>query len=51
MPPNPPHGAVSDHMNRASGNDVIASTTFSDARLVAASEASGEASRNRLMWL
>src|SRR5207249_10801158 len=49
MPPNPPHAAVSDHMNLASGNDVTVLTTFSDSRLVAASVESGEASRKKLM--
>ena len=38
-------------MNSASGNAVIACTTFKDARSVAASDASGDASRKRLMWL
>ncbi len=51
MPPKPPQFAVSDHMNSASGNAVIARTTSLEARLVAASDASGGASRNRLMWL
>ena len=51
MPPNPPHAAVSDHMNLASGNDATVLTTFSDSRLVAASVESGEASRKKLMWL
>src|SRR2546422_8443955 len=38
-------------MNLASGNDVTAFTTWSDALLVASSDASGEAAMNRLMWL
>src|SRR5207247_6788800 len=51
MPPNPPHDVVSDHMNLASGNERIALTTSSDARLVASSDASGAAAMNKLMWL
>ena len=51
MPPKPPQFAVSDHMNFASGNEVTARTTCSDARLVASSDASGDACMNRLMWL
>ena len=51
MPPKPPHEAVSDHMNCASGKAVIAFTTWSDARLVASSDASGAACMKKLMWL
>jgi len=51
MPPKPPKLPTSDHMNFASENDVIASTTFSDSLLTDASVASGEASKNRKMWL
>ena len=38
IPPNAPHGAVSDHMNSVSGKPRIAPTTLSDAACVAASE-------------
>ena len=51
MPPNPPQLAVIDHMNFASGKDVTAFTTWSDALLVASREASGDACMNRLIWL
>ena len=51
MPPKPPQAAVSDHMNSVSGKDVIAFTTCRCSRLVAARVASGDASKNRLMWL
>ena len=51
IPPNPPQLAVIDHMNFASGKDVTALTTCSEALLVASSDASGEACMNRLMWL
>jgi hypothetical protein len=51
MPPNAPQLAVSDHMNFASGNAWMVFTTSRVARLVAASDASGDASMNRLMWL
>ena len=50
-PPKPPQFAVSDHMNSVSGKERIAFTTSSDDRLVAARDASGGASRNRLMWV
>ena len=51
IPPNPPQLAVIDHMNFASGKEVIAFTTWSDALLVASRDASGDAAMNRLMWL
>jgi hypothetical protein len=49
MTPNAPHGAVSDHMNRASGKAVTFFTTSNDARFDAASDASGDACMKRLM--
>ena len=52
MPPNPPHAAVSDHMNSASGNDVIGLDDLQRCRgWSAPTVASGDASKNRLMWL
>jgi hypothetical protein len=51
IPPNPPHAAVSDHMNFASGIAVIVSTTFNDSRCTASIVESGEAWKNIEMWL
>jgi hypothetical protein len=50
MPPEPPQGAVNDHMNCASGNAVIASTTSRESRWDASRVESGEASMYMLTW-
>src|SRR5690606_17606633 len=41
MPPKPPQAATPDHIAAASGKAVTASTTWSDARFTASSDASG----------
>jgi hypothetical protein len=49
MPPKPPQPAVNDHMNWASGKEVIRPTILSDSRLAASSVESGADCRNMLM--